>query len=399
MKLIASKTLLLFAAVQAIAALPGYGSGGGQHNSYCDGLIVRLNALGANLDAKVCLGNSGKSRYTADEITRLSCDGLVVAAKALGIKVRAGLCVNGGHDGSGNSGYNGGGNGGHNGGGNGGGNGGHNGGGNGGHNGGGNGGHNGGGNGGHNGGGNGGGNGGHNGGGNGGGRPDTCNGIVAKLQALGIKIDAKICLGGGGGGGGNGGNGGNSHPPLKGGNTCPDLVADLKLLGIPVKAEICLGGGGGGGGSSHGGGGGGNGGGGNGSSGNGGCAIGANVDVTRLIGVDLCVGGGGGGSGHHGGGNGGGNAGNNGNGSRPTCQDISAKVRLLGIKVDANICLRGPNAGPRAPVLSNAPGCPTLVANAKLLGIADVNVELCLKARVNLGVGGRSIARRAALAL
>ncbi|ORX63825.1 hypothetical protein K493DRAFT_309676, partial [Basidiobolus meristosporus CBS 931.73] len=325
------------------------------------------------------------------------------AVEALGIKVKAGLCASSrgrGHTGRG--GYNdGGGNGGHNGGGgSNGGKGGHTGDDSyGGRNGGG-------GNGGHTGG------GGYNGGGGkGGGMIDGSYGghtggeekedsmvveVTTEAQAviaLGIKIDANICLGGGGSGG-NEGNGGNPHPPLKGGNTCPGLVADLKLLGIPVKAEICLGGGGGGGG------GGGNGGSaGNGGSGNGGCAIGANVDVTRLIGVDVCVGGGGGGSGHHGGGNEGGNGGNNGNGSRPTCQDISAKVRLLGIKVDANICLRGPNAGPRAPVLSNAPGCPTLVANAKLLGIADVNVELCLKARVNLGVGGRSIARRAALAL
>ncbi|KAK9688550.1 hypothetical protein K7432_014376 [Basidiobolus ranarum] len=212
----------------------------------------------------------------------------------------------------------------------------------------------------------GGGNGGHGSNNGGGGRVPTCNGIVAKLRALGINIDANVCLGG------KDGNGGSKYPPLSGGSTCPDLVADLRLLGIPVKAEVCLGGDGG-----------------NNSGGDGNrCAIGANVGVSKLLGVDLCVGGSGDNNGGYPG-NGG-----NGNGSHPTCQDIRAKVQLLGIKVDANVCLGGKNSGPNAPVLSNKSGCPTLVANAKLLGILNIDLALCLKVNINLGLKRRSISKR-----
>ncbi|KAK9709114.1 hypothetical protein K7432_009266 [Basidiobolus ranarum] len=138
------------------------------------------------------------------------------------------------------------------------------------------------------------------------------------------------------------GGSGSKYPPLSGGSTCPDLVADLCLLGIPVKAEVCLESGGGG--SS----------GGNSSNGGGNhCVIGANAGISKLLGVDLCIGGSDDNKGGYPG-NGG-----NGNGSHPTCQDIRAKVLLLGIKVDANICLGDKSSGPNAL-------CPKMNVNLEL---------------------------------
>ncbi|KAK9659886.1 hypothetical protein K7432_018334 [Basidiobolus ranarum] len=63
--------------------------------------------------------------------------------------------------------------------------------------------------------------------------------------------------------------------------------------------------------------------------------------------------------------------------SQPLCNDICNSLSLLGVKVDVSICLSKKNTGPTAPVLSVNPGCPTLITNAKLLGIAHVDVSLC----------------------
>ncbi|KAK9739631.1 hypothetical protein K7432_018373 [Basidiobolus ranarum] len=62
---------------------------------------------------------------------------------------------------------------------------------------------------------------------------------------------------------------------------------------------------------------------------------------------------------------------------QPSCNDTCNSLSLLGVKVDVSICLSEKNAGLTAPVLSVNLGCPTLIANAKLLGIAHVDVSLC----------------------
>ncbi|ORY04313.1 hypothetical protein K493DRAFT_297018 [Basidiobolus meristosporus CBS 931.73] len=88
-----STSLLSLAIVSQVAAAPIYGSGGSGSASYCDGLVVQLNALGAGLNAKVCTGKSEPAPPKYKDIAKLSCNDLVVAAQALGIKVKAGLCT------------------------------------------------------------------------------------------------------------------------------------------------------------------------------------------------------------------------------------------------------------------------------------------------------------------
>ncbi|KAK9764152.1 hypothetical protein K7432_008574 [Basidiobolus ranarum] len=63
--------------------------------------------------------------------------------------------------------------------------------------------------------------------------------------------------------------------------------------------------------------------------------------------------------------------------SPPSCNDICNSLSLLGVKVDASICLSKKNIDPTASVFSADTGCATLIANAKLLGIAHVDVSLC----------------------
>ncbi|KAK9755061.1 hypothetical protein K7432_017828, partial [Basidiobolus ranarum] len=105
MRLLAS--LFSLSILTNIAALPHYGSNGNGSSKYCNGLIVRLNALGANLNVGICTGKPENLNYNSKAIERMDCNGLVLAVEALGIKVKAGLCSKGGNGSGGthNGGY------------------------------------------------------------------------------------------------------------------------------------------------------------------------------------------------------------------------------------------------------------------------------------------------------
>ncbi|KAK9755062.1 hypothetical protein K7432_017829, partial [Basidiobolus ranarum] len=107
MKFFTSRSLFLLASLQVITALPHYGTGGGKSGDYCNGLVARLNVLGAKLNANVCVGKSRNSGYSSSDVEKLNCNGLVLAVEALGIKIKAGLCSKGGNGSGGthNGGY------------------------------------------------------------------------------------------------------------------------------------------------------------------------------------------------------------------------------------------------------------------------------------------------------
>ncbi|KAK9661909.1 hypothetical protein K7432_018175 [Basidiobolus ranarum] len=114
-----SRAILLFSTIALLtgtsAAPTFYKSKTG--DGYCRGIVAKLNLLGANIDAKVCIGNGGNDGGGKNP-GGMGCPELVASAKALGINVDAKICLGGG--GGTGGGNNGGGNGGNNGGGNGG---------------------------------------------------------------------------------------------------------------------------------------------------------------------------------------------------------------------------------------------------------------------------------------
>ncbi|KAK9759141.1 hypothetical protein K7432_017810, partial [Basidiobolus ranarum] len=101
MKFLASGSLLFLTTLQITTALPSYGSEGNKSTDYCQSLIIKVNALGAHLDANVCIGRFEEPGHNTVDVAKMDCNDLVAAVKALGIKVKAGLCSgngNGGHE-------------------------------------------------------------------------------------------------------------------------------------------------------------------------------------------------------------------------------------------------------------------------------------------------------------
>ncbi|KAK9659831.1 hypothetical protein K7432_018435, partial [Basidiobolus ranarum] len=96
MKVVSAQSLLIYSTLSLISALPRYSTNSEAPDRYCQGLIVRINTLGANIDAKVCVGRTGHN-YNYDDIDKMSCSGLIVAVEALGINVKAGLCSGNGN--------------------------------------------------------------------------------------------------------------------------------------------------------------------------------------------------------------------------------------------------------------------------------------------------------------
>ncbi|ORY04317.1 hypothetical protein K493DRAFT_380093 [Basidiobolus meristosporus CBS 931.73] len=228
-----SFSVLSLAIISQATAAPIYASGGSGSASYCDGLVVQLNALGAGLNAKVCTGKSEPAPPKYKDVGKLSCNDLVVAAQALGIKVKAGLCTT--DDRGQGSSYT---------------------------------------------------------------DPTPPNDPYA-----------------------------DPAPPKDPYANPPPPKDPYSGPSPPVEPYTS--------------------------------------PETPVDPYDS-------------------NGGQGGTGSSPTCQDVLAKVKLLGIKVDAGVCASANKHGSHAPVLSGKSGCPTLVANAKLLGIVNVSLAACLKAKVNI---------------
>ncbi|ORY04316.1 hypothetical protein K493DRAFT_297021 [Basidiobolus meristosporus CBS 931.73] len=233
--------VLLLAVISQVAAAPIYGSGGNGSISYCDGLVVQLNALGAGLNAKVCTGKSESAPSKYKDADKLSCNNLVVAVQALGINVNAGLCKANDKEGSYTNPT----------------------------------------------------------------QPEDPHASPAPPN------DSYA----------------NPTPPKDPYANAPPPKDPYSGPSPPVEPYTS--------------------------------------PETPVDPYDS-------------------NGGQGGTGSSPTCQDVLAKVKLLGIKVDAGVCASANKHGSHAPVLSGKSGCPTLVANAKLLGIVNVDLAACLKAKVNV---------------
>ncbi|KAK9745760.1 hypothetical protein K7432_018244 [Basidiobolus ranarum] len=240
----------------------GHSRGANDDGGYneCNDIVARLRLLGLKVDVNVCLGTRGSKGWSKDRVDRLECDDIVAHAKVLGIlKADVNVCLrnvlNLGHPRRSNDeDYN------------------------------------------------------------------ECDNVVARLRLLGLKVNANVCLG------------------IKGSNgwskeyvdrlECADIVAHAKILGIiKADANICLG------------------------------------NILNL--------------GH--------SQGSNGDGEYNECSDIAAYLRLLGLKVDANVCLgiRGSKGWSKDRV--DKSNCDDIVAHAKVLGILKVDVNVCLGNILNLG--------------
>ncbi|KAK9763756.1 hypothetical protein K7432_009305 [Basidiobolus ranarum] len=234
-------------------------SGDDEYNE-CKDIVARLRLLGIQVDANVCLGVKGSDGWSKDYIDRLGCSDIVAHAKVLGIlKADVNVCLgnifNLGHT---SDEYN------------------------------------------------------------------ECSEIAARLRLLGLKVDANVCLGTRGSKGWS-----KDHiAKLK----CEDIVAHAKVLGI-LKADvnICLG------------------------------------NISNL--------------GHTRGSN---------NEEYSECSDIIARLRLLGLKVDANVCIgiRGSKGWSKDHV--DRLRCEDIVAHAKVLGIIKADVNVCLGNILNLGHSRKS---------
>ncbi|KAK9763755.1 hypothetical protein K7432_009304 [Basidiobolus ranarum] len=193
-----------------------------------------------------------------------------------------------------------------------------------------------------------------------------CNGLVARVKALGINVDAKICLGD---------NKISILPENRHGqnegdqsHTCRDIVARLRVLGIQINADVCLQ--------------------------NkdaawpskdqfGGMSceeivahakalhiLKADVDICLKNGLQVVK------------------PGRSDGVEYNECHDIAARLRLLGIKLDANVCIGISGAGGWSKERTERMSCDDVVAHAKVLSIIKADVDVCLNNILNLRKAG-----------
>ncbi|KAK9747207.1 hypothetical protein K7432_018151 [Basidiobolus ranarum] len=195
----------------------------------------------------------------------------------------------------------------------------------------------------------------------------TCDELAVRVRALGIHVDANVCLG-------NIVN--ESHRNAKRSEDdderrCRDIVARLRLLKVKVDANVCVGLRGAGGLLSRN------------EINRMGCeALVVKARILNIIDADvnICLQ----------------------NDREPRklqgsnddkyneCHDIVARLRLLGVEVDANLCLstRGSKGWSKNHV--NRLECDDIVAHAKVLGILKADADVCLRNGLNPGHSRRS---------
>ncbi|ORX77975.1 hypothetical protein K493DRAFT_308797 [Basidiobolus meristosporus CBS 931.73] len=154
-----------------------------------------------------------------------------------------------------------------------------------------------------------------------------CRGIVARLKLLKVRANANVCLGKKLEKGvlSNGHDDDDDYSKW----SCEDLVRVGRLLGIKVDAKVCLG-----------------------------PILGSNDGLVSILPEN-----------GHGGDN----------GDYNECDDIVARLRLLGLKVDANVCLGIKGARGWSKGDADKWSCDDIVARAKVLGLIKADVNVCLK--------------------